>query len=103
MISFAAIRAPLPISRKDPLFKDIESWHKTFPEKKKRKSTKINFPYEHDSTTLGQVLNDLSSYTDLMANILLQAWDSEGLYSEPEPAKNVESWLGGISAPNERK
>lgn len=87
----------------DPLVKDLKTWHKTFPVKEKRKRNKQEFPFEHNSKSIGQVLNDLSSHTDLMAGVLLQAWDSKGLHAEPNPAQYVESWLGDVSTSDESK
>ncbi|XP_034247607.1 uncharacterized protein LOC117649199 isoform X2 [Thrips palmi] len=93
---FNSIKKPMPKSRKYPYYKVVETWHQSFPEKKRRLLNKKNFPFERDSVPLRAILSDLSTYSDLMARILLNAWDSEGLYGEPQPAKNVEDWLNSI-------
>ncbi|KAK3910500.1 Protein E4.3 [Frankliniella fusca] len=45
-----------------------------------------------------KMLCDLGCYKDLMAGVLLKAWDKEGLTTKVESRKKVENWLKDTSA-----
>ena len=81
---------------KEPLRKDehkestIKKWHKSFPQRDQGSRTA-------GPTNISQLLCDLGSYKDLMAKVLLEAWDPEGLTTPPEPRKYVENWLDTVS------
>lgn len=99
---FNAIRKPLTGYVRDPVFDHINRWRNTFPPKKWfQLRSKENFPLEFDKTSYNWLLRDLRTHTDLMAGVLLQAWDSEIAHAEPDSSKKVKAWLDGVSTPNQ--
>lgn len=84
-----------------PLEKDLEkksnidNWHQSWPKREKNggKNALMN-----DSRDYHQLLCELGSYKDLMAGVLLQAWDTHGLTAPVESRDYVESWLDSCSA-----
>lgn len=84
LLSSPGIKAPLAKDKHSE--SAVKLWQLTFPTKARQNITT-------NPTNINELLCELGSYKDLMAKVLLQAWDSEGLTTPPEPRKYVESWL----------
>lgn len=73
---------------------ELSKWHSTFSKcKDDTRHCEFCVGEELDDSDFKKTLCDLGTYKDLMAGVLLKAWDSEGLTTKVESKTYVENWL----------